>query len=102
MELKHTPGEWNNRPFGIKRLFQLEENSTTVMNNDDTLIAIVGGQTDEELEANAKLMAAAPDLLRATERSLEIFKKLIGGGRLTMPAEDYNLLENAINKATNV
>jgi hypothetical protein len=65
MEAKHTPGPWCIDPH------QSPEQPLTVFDgpNCGTLIAIVSGDPDEpENEANAKLIAAAPDLLAALER----------------------------------
>jgi hypothetical protein len=64
----HTPGPWHVEPATAGRfLVQLDDGST---------IATVGegwheGGSDEQLDANARLIAAAPDLLEALDYLLE-------------------------------
>lgn len=64
---KHTPGPWINtkeqgKLFGSFNAVNDEANKVT--------IAIVYGSNIEEAEANAKLIAASPDLLEALDELL--------------------------------
>jgi len=98
MELKHTQGNWevskhgNNDSFGI----YAEGNG-----ND---IAIVKGGNEEggESEANAKLIAAAPDLLKTLQMLLsdiEFSKDAIPMGAIGQ--RQIRKAQEAINKAIN-
>jgi len=53
-ELKHTPGPWS-----------IRQESVWSVGTDHEMTALVYGCTDTEEEANARLIAAAPDLLEA-------------------------------------
>lgn len=84
METKHTQGEWKVSPA----------NKTRVLVDRDILISdarvtIPIGR--EEAEANAKLIAAAPDLLEA----LKYVKRF-----LVSTEVDINFIDQAIKKAT--
>jgi hypothetical protein len=65
MSAKHTPGPWH----AVDDNFVEAENGATVIDqiNDD-----LSELSDEEISANARLIAAAPDLLAAL-RKLEIW-----------------------------
>ena len=86
MKAKHTPGPW-------------KQNEDTGMNDSGVILDHIGtvivtdiyGRTDEEAEANANLIAAAPDLLAALEAAVKHIS-LIG-------TEVGNMLEAAIAKA---
>lgn len=63
---KHTPGPWKNEE-GYRWLNA---------RSDDRVIAdmrIVGGVIEDEVKANARLIAAAPDLLEALESVADIW-----------------------------
>ena len=66
MEKKFTQGAWEYRPAISTNCFYIETADKTHKNS---FIGEVGGglQTKHEIEANAKLIAAAPDLLEALE-----------------------------------
>ena len=53
-ELKHAPGPWS-----------IRQESVWSVGTDHEMTALVYGCTDKEEEANAHLIAAAPDLLEA-------------------------------------
>lgn len=55
---KHTPGPWKAVKCGVT--------NTIETNNGASLLAMMDHYTDED-EANAKLMAAAPEMLEALE-----------------------------------
>jgi hypothetical protein len=62
---KHTPGPWDNN----SRRTVVRETST------GEWIADVGGHTTPEAHENARLIAAAPELLAAAERVSEAFNR---------------------------
>ncbi len=59
MNAKHTPGPWALDRSGVKVLDPREKS--------EYVLANVHGASIRELEANARLIAAAPDLLEALE-----------------------------------
>lgn len=59
-------------------------------------LAFIFGDTEEEAEANAQIMAASPDLLDACEWALRLFGTENEQGN----ADFKRILEAAINKAT--
>lgn len=69
MNTQHTPGPWIFSPT-----YQDEEGNWFVSvireGGGKPFIAKVGGRTQEEAEANARLIAAALELLTACERAL--------------------------------
>ena len=93
MKIKHTPGEW-----------LLHENLRSINSEENLSIADVWYNnttmvTEEEGLANAKLIAASPNLLEACEIAYKICDKL------QYPTENElktlsTLLKSAINKAT--
>jgi hypothetical protein len=93
METKHTQGEWK-----VKQ----EDRFLLILSNNENQIADVTIPLDfrdmdfrEECEANAKLIASAPDLLEA----LILADKLINGF-IPAKSKDSLTIKNAINKAT--
>ena len=93
--LKHTPGEWridnsNNIACGLSDIFSNvdhKEKIFTIHHNEEYI---------EETEYNAKLIAAAPELLE----SLLKIKKHYPEMWETMATFIKEDAENAINKAT--
>jgi hypothetical protein len=89
---KHTEGNWKYRPDIVGNSFYIE---TVDQSHDRTFIGEIGGglQSKIEIEANAKLVSTAPELLEACQRALEVFESenITGQARL--------LLAVAIKKA---
>ena len=86
METKHTPGPWN----------QLEHWASITTNDGYAICDMAltySSLSNEELEANARLIAAAPDLLEALQ-----FLMVASGEQLTTAFEQA---QEAIAKATN-
>lgn len=92
--LKHTKGEW--------RYFKA--NDGHIIKTDKGCIADVYCNIDDldsAEEANAKLIAAAPDMLEALQDMVFIFESI--SEKLPTPAKEFNCFKkaiNAINKAT--
>jgi len=89
METKHTKGEWN------------VSSSFLIVNKDGKVLANCMPIGIEALEvpveesfANSKLIAAAPDMLKA----LEFVKNMLEYEKMTN-TEEYYLVSNAIKKA---
>lgn len=82
MEFKGTKGEWKVNVTDQTNVFEIISRRP----NEREDVCIVNSELDEDAEANAKLIAAAPDLLEACIKASEFIKA------------DYLL--NAINKAT--
>ena len=98
MEAKHTPGPW-----------KLNTDGDTGMNDSGCILDSVGhvivtdiygtfknGRTTGEAEANARLIAAAPDLLAAAESVLAFLEQIGYHGGGNTPAIN---LQRAIAKA---
>jgi hypothetical protein len=89
---KHTQGGWS-RNIAPARKY------STIYAGRNTHVAHLAksGMTDEELEANANLIAAAPDLLEA----LQSIVKDVQRGRIDWTTKKHpdfsdNVLENAL------
>lgn len=112
METKHTKGEWKVSECIPNAILALEGNIE--INNGDWSIACVFTDCgyDEEPQANAKLIAAAPELLDALIHTLNELKMSLAnqGAVLGMTMEKINEMleshnivkkaEQAIKKAT--
>lgn len=99
-EQKHTPGPW----FVLDRVSQNDSRSLIYSQREEYTpsedVALVGAVSPNEQQANAKLIAAAPELLEAlkeTKASIERMPKGIGRGAM---APLYEQVCNAIAKAT--
>lgn len=91
-EFKGTPGPWH------------VSNEGCMLIRDDAGLSIVakyvGYTNDEEELANAKLIAAAPELLEALRWALEWIDAVPSDTALpTMPGFDRDEVNNIINKA---
>lgn len=71
-ETKHTPGDWKagERDSGV----------TFIFDDDDKALHQVGGRTLEQIEANAKLIAAAPEMLEVCKEALRMYEKVLPAG----------------------
>ncbi len=100
--LKHTSGEWNydinsNKGFDIFLKDSLKTVATVLTKN----VSYMPNET--EAQANAKLIASAPELLEALIEAKKVLQYTIDGRlSLDMLAQEraYNQITNAINKAT--
>lgn len=99
--MKHTTGEWKAQ---IDHSRSSGNYPKTLIVSNGNLIAVCHKReweiSQEEAEANAKLISAAPDLLRAAHNALvtlEAMNRLIA---TTIATETRKELEAAIKKAT--
>jgi len=89
-KLKHTKGKWEIE--SNKSFFRILGKS----NIKYTIADVYNVNGMEENEANAKLIAAAPDLLEACINSLSVFNSI----RCTDEADIVKQLKDTIKKAT--
>jgi hypothetical protein len=102
---KHTPGPWSfleegrteeegnrGRPLTVCGGPGGSEDLVNVYSRDDATVSIVR----EEAIANARLIAAAPELLEACEEALGT----LNGAEIALPGYVVSALERAIAKAT--
>lgn len=94
MSTKHTQGEWHVSKHGNNDSFGVYAEG----NGNDLAIVIGGNEEGGETESNAKLIAAAPDMLKALQFVKGVLSNAPKGhyDGITMRA-----IDNAINKATN-
>ena len=67
LEFKGTKGEWK---IGLQNYIKVNEEDP----KNTSLICLMQGYNTEETKANAKLIAAAPELLKALIKSVESMK----------------------------
>lgn len=107
--MKHTPGPWLQNGAAIYALQETGKyhKGEPILENR-FYIFIQGPCSEEEKLANAKLIAAAPELLAACEWAVEQFKKLADDGKYPehLLAQNggsgYLPLVLAIKKATEI
>lgn len=104
-EFKGTKGEWNlitaiysSKMFGTHNGFQIIGNNGRRFVCDVTLNNAVGIPEDER-QANAKLIAAAPDLLEALHNVLDAVKRCEDREQTVSYENCYKIAEKAIFKA---
>ena len=88
MSNKHTPGEWATKESIV---YSLE-------NGQDIARCDIGGR-DEQTEANARLIAAASELLKALHTVMQDIEHAIDNADLSGLPETTNTIREAINKA---
>ena len=101
--MKHTPGPWEVKKIKINR----NKTVTNVEGEGDPICKVFG---PEDLEPNAKLIAAAPELLEALEDAALTINALfddlheltsdIDGECVYNTNETLDKINNAIRKAT--
>lgn len=96
METKHTKGEW----FYFKNNDRLKV-ASKLNYTETTLAEVFAAEEDDNCtdEANAKLIAAAPDLLEALINICKKVEFCSLDGKSTF-RDEYQSAINAINKAT--
>jgi hypothetical protein len=75
VEMKHTPGPWRIVPgddyMVASSAYPSEKVSPVVRDNIGPFVALIGNQSGDCGEANAQLIAAAPDMLAALKAIAE-------------------------------
>ena len=95
--MKHTPAPWTIQEYGD------DDTPTLVVRKGDTenricFMATPGSHGDPAMiEADAHLIAAAPDLLKAAQRALNVLR---AQGESIRPNNVLGALNAAIEKAT--
>lgn len=74
---KHTPGPWS-AVIGSSFWTVEEGGGQRIANTLDSECVFIGSDEYNHSEANAHLIAAAPDLLEALESALEAFEEIQG------------------------
>lgn len=87
METKHTKGQWEINKYTH---ILMHKDIVSIKSEDGVDVCLMSNP--KSINENAKLIAAAPDLLEA----LIIAKSLIVGGSV----EDWSKINNAIKKVT--
>jgi hypothetical protein len=97
METKHTPGPWKiHHNIGHKNELGI------IADNAPCIIAIMGNQKEwpKEAEANANLIAAAPELLEACKFFIELYDESQSNSDKSYAADSgAELISAAIAKA---
>ena len=91
MKTKHTPGPW--RIEDINQIVSPEENIVATVYFD-------GAEPLSEVKANAKLIAAAPELLGAIQYYFDVLEEVRGPAWNEKPDHVLGKMINAIQKAT--
>jgi hypothetical protein len=86
--MNHTPGPWRQHTDG-------EKTYASVRGRNGQCVADCGSRSDVVAQANAKLIAASPDLLEAL---MDVFKTAEDGGKIS--DINWTLLRVAVAKAT--
>lgn len=91
--MKHTPGPWPLDYWTVRRDPSHFGSASNVTSNFEKLSASVGGNTGlREQEANARLIAAAPDMFEA-------LANLENDDGKAMPPSAWKLVQDALAKA---
>ena len=100
--MKHTQGKW--RINTTLEYIEKHSGKQTLVLSNDRIIAEAFGVTLEEAEANAKLIASAPELLEACKRFVKWYeagKRGITGHKMALISRERALdpAKQAIAKA---
>lgn len=108
-KMKHTPGPWTYGKVSplVEKIGEDYVPDPSIGHSSDLrtehnnfrITAWGHGLGKEETEANARLIASAPDLLKACQRYMEILRKHYGDMPVFM-RPITNVIESAISKAT--
>lgn len=92
--MSHTPGPWNVSKSSMARLIYADEEQAF------DLAIVCNGGNDNQTDANANLIAAAPDMLAALQRCVSLLSiAVIGSDTSTFKSEARLLAIAAIAKA---
>ena len=100
METKHTPGPWAIDKTSNADSIELIVTSTHLQGQDDDVCSVYGGNDNNEQtrEANARLIASAPELLEALETALTEISPAFNFDQAKYP-EWVKQIQSAIKKA---
>lgn len=93
MNTKHTPGPWLDESAGSDAMVRTCANADRAMMIDCTR----SGNTPTEDKSNARLIAAAPDLLAALERMTDAYDSLL---RAYEKPHGWGFLESQLARET--
>ena len=99
MNTKHTPAPWTKDLEPYESKFGRKRYTIQVYKKELHCLAVVSSVNKEEAEANAKLIAAAPELLEALTEYVNLEQGHISK-LTTTPAERLAKAIRAIKKAT--
>jgi hypothetical protein len=92
--MKHTPGPWEQMPSGVM-------GSLSVWNPQRALVvAMAGGMSAEEGLSNARLIAAAPELLEALQEFVRVLNSGTPVNLIQEIGQAGDVARAAIAKAT--
>lgn len=97
---KHTPGPWTGE---YNRNAQVDGDMHVIRGIDKSLVAFASGWATDakhETNANARLIAAAPELLDAGKKVLELRDEMNEYDRVLFIDKAIQMLRAAIAKAT--
>lgn len=103
-EFKHTRRPWHVEHWGTKNPDSKRWKVKILKWVGKKLIATVWGDSKEEAEANAKLIAASPELLEALIEAKRTIKALHGDAAWDIydaQSPEMRKINSAISKATN-
>jgi hypothetical protein len=104
MKTKHTKGEWHKRNGDIENHFEIIGDYGT--HKTIALLPLRAFVEKDEAEANAKLIAAAPDMLIALQKAVEVIERMsdeyssIANRHASYTVGESKIIEGAIKKAT--
>ena len=93
LKFKGTPGPWK-----VSDIYDGWKDCVSARSVDDDVIAVAKTGNKETAEADARLIAAAPDMLEALLLFVEINNKDYSNGSLGLE-RDFIELETKVNKA---
>ena len=88
MKTKHTQGKWS--------AFPNEEGDITIQSDNGTLIGCAWDEGQQEMKANAKLIAAAPNTINELIWEVEFLEGLLTDG-LSMQTAHRSTINARIN-----
>ncbi|MGL4576345.1 MAG: hypothetical protein ACRCV9_16295 [Burkholderiaceae bacterium] len=101
IKLCHTPGPWFHKPFGPRSAAQIVTCSLGDARGDiANVLCSLGAKTEQQAIGNARLIAAAPDLLKACVLVEELSKNFDARTILDDEGKVRAVLRAAIAKAT--
>ena len=100
--MTHTPGQWTVHPYAPWSIWSGDTQIAScrwTWDIEDRKVSPFCEQNSDRAEANARLIAAAPDMLRALLEMRPYLKTLLD--QQIMTKGEHDLVQAAIDKATN-